>query len=305
MKRLLLSFTCLLITLSTYSQVLKTFSGQYNINKPLGEIPFDRVKGNAKYTYFENKDYERILSGNFIYSGNYTNIFGAKMNVNSTGAYKDNLKNGIWQSKLVLSNGKKIVNFNALLNYSKGIPNGLWKFDGNNNNNNNNKTNTENAVLTFTNNIVVGKFTIRNLGKKVEILGQNDNNGFLTGKIIINYLDTNEELIMDYENGFQIKYIFRNKGTGIVSDKYNASPEEIENFRKIKQLTIAGDQLGLDKLSFKLKDNYNDFIYNAFVQLFVFAPSNVFSGDKSFDLDNNTFKWVGFKTKFLEKQDSN
>lgn len=302
MKRLLLSFTCLLITLSTYSQVLKTFSGQYNINKPLGKIPFDRVKGNAKYTYFENKDYERILSGNFIYSGNYTNIFGTKMNINSNGVYKDNLKNGIWQSKLVISVGKNIVNYNALLNYTKGIPNGLWKFDFLDNSD---KTNKDNAVLTFTNNTIVGKFTIRTLGKKVEILGQNDNNGFLTGKITINYLDTNEELIMDYENGFKIKHIIRNKSTGNVSDKYNTSPEEIENFHKIKQLTIAGDQVSLDKLSFKLKDNYNDFIYNAFVELFVFAPSNAFSGDKSFDLDNNTIKWVGFKTKFLEKQDSN
>jgi hypothetical protein len=302
MKRLLLIFTCLLITLSTYSQVLKTYSGQYNINEPIERIPYDELKGNARYTYYENKDYERILSGNFIYSGNYTNIFGTKMNVNSTGAYKDNLKNGIWQSKLVLTNGKKILNYNALLNYSKGIPNGLWKFDFSDNTD---KSNIENAALTFTNNIVVGKFTIRSLTKKVEILGQNDNNGYLTGKITINYLDTNEELIMDYENGFQIKYILRNKGTGIVSDKYNALPDEIENFHKIKQLTIAGDQLGLDKLSFKLKDNNNDFIYNAFVQLLVYAPSNVFSGDKSFDLDSKSFKWVGFKTKFLEKQDSN
>lgn len=300
MKRLLLNFTCLLITLSTYSQVLKTYSGQYNINKTIGKIPFNLVKGNAKYTYFENKDYERILSGNFIYNGSYSN-YGNKMNINSTGNFKDNLKNGIWQSKIVMSIGKETGNFNVLLNYSKGIPNGLWKYDylvkG--------VIKSDNAVLTFTNNTIVGKFTIRNVGQQVEIFGQNDNNGFLTGKIIVNALDTNEELIMDFEDGFKIKHIMRNKSTGDVSNKYNASPEEIEIFRKIKQLTIAGDQVGLDKLPFKLKNDYNYTIYDAVVSLFVNTPSNAFSGDKSFDLDNNTFKWDGFKTKFLEKQDSN
>lgn len=300
MKRLLLNFICLLITLSSYSQVLKTYSGQYNINKTIGEIPFNLVKGNATYTYSENKDSERILSGNFIYNGSYSN-YGNKMNINTTGTYKDNLKNGIWQSKTVMSLGKKTSNFNVLLNYSKGIPNGLWKCDYLVNS----TKKTDNAVLTFTNNTIVGKFTIRNVGQQVEIFGQNDSKGFLTGKIILNALDTNEELIMDCEDGFLIKYIKRNKSTGDISDKYNASPEEIDNFRKIKKLTIAGDQIGLDKLPFKLKDGYNNIMYNAVVELFVNTPSNAFSGDKSFDLDNNTFNWIGFKTKFLVQQDSN
>lgn len=300
MKRLILNFTCLLFAISTYSQVLKTYSGQYNINKTFGVIPFNLVKGNATYTYFENKDYERILSGNFIYNGSYNN-YGNKMNINTTGIYKDNLKNGIWQSKTVITIGKKPNSLNVVLNYTKGIPNGLWKYDYLENN----ISKTENAVLTFTNNTIVGKFTIKSISQKVEILGQNDNNGFLTGKIIANTLDTNEELIMDYEEGFKIKHIMRNKSTGVISDKYNATPEEIENFRKIKQLTIAGDQISLDKLPFKLEYDYNNIIYNAAVNLFVNAPSNAFSGDESFDLENSTFKWIGFKTKFLVEKDSN
>ncbi len=300
MKRLVLNFTCLLFAISTYSQVLKTYSGQYKINKTIGQIPFDVVNGNATYTYYENQDYERILSGNFIYNGSYNN-YGNKMNINTTGAYKDNLKNGIWQSKIVITIGKKITNLNVLLNYSKGIPNGLWKLEYLDSK----ISKSDNAVLTFTNNNIVGKFTIRNLNQKVEVFGQNDNDGFLTGKIIANTLDTNEELIMDYEEGFKIKHIMRHKSTGVISDKYNATPEEIENFRKIKQLTIAGDQISLDKLPFKLEYDYNNIIYDAAVKLFENAPSNAFSGDKSFDLDNSTFKWDGFKTKILVKKDPN
>ena len=300
MKRLILNFTCLLFAISTYSQVLKTYSGQYNINKTIGQIPFNLVKGNATYTYYENQDYERILSGNFIYNGSYNN-YGNKMNINTTGAYKDNLKNGIWQSKIVITIGKITNNFNVLLNYTKGIPNGLWKWESFVNK----ISKGDNAVLTFTNNTIVGKFTIRNINQKVEIFGQNNNDGFLTGKIIVNALDTNEELIMDYEEGFKIKHILRNKSTGVISDKYNATPEEIENFRKIKQLTIAGDQISLDKLPFKLEYDYNNIIYNAVVKTFENTPSNAFSGDESFDLENSTFKWIGFKTKILVKKDSN
>jgi hypothetical protein len=284
---------------SSYSQVIKTYSGPYKIDKTIGYIRFYLLNEKATYSYFENKDSERVKTGAFNYTGSQSGN-GVSLNIKVSGNYKNNFRSGVWNSVISVIDGSDYVKMITNLNYDNGQPNGLWRYDATGSLKN--ITSPEYTVINFDHNLTIGNFSILDYSNLIKVSGQCNKKGYLTGKIIFNTLDSGEEAIMDYEDGFLLKSIRRYKSTGNIIDKTEATLEELENFRKIQQLSAAGNTDALEELPFLIKEDYNYEMFRIFAAGFAYSCSSAFPGDKSHFDSENTYNWKGFKTKVLVEQ---
>ncbi|MDD4156846.1 MAG: hypothetical protein PHY08_09770, partial [Candidatus Cloacimonetes bacterium] len=141
MKRTLLVLL-ILVSLASFSQTLKTKTAK--VFQPYGSYTTREVThGDLTYTCYTDEKGNEIRHGNFTYKYNlyqdipFNNIWAEgkeTYNVSITGKYKDGNIDGTWQLSVIRKNaqyqGKIFYSRNRSLtaNFSKGKPNGLWKY---------------------------------------------------------------------------------------------------------------------------------------------------------------------------------
>ncbi len=102
-----------LIVLSATGQKIQVYNGDYTLNS-IGAV------GTAKYSYYENEDFQRIYSGDFTLSvekGNFSCVINGK--------FKNDLRDGKWT--ITGSFGyPQYQDFVTTISYLEGHPNGIW-----------------------------------------------------------------------------------------------------------------------------------------------------------------------------------
>ena len=91
-------------TLCSFSQNVQFYKGDYTL---IGKFNF--LYGKASYGFYENKDSERVRTGNFSYSCNwngtmasrtYYNAASNKIDLTVRGKYLKNAKDGLWSTTI-------------------------------------------------------------------------------------------------------------------------------------------------------------------------------------------------------------
>lgn len=218
-------FTILFLsTLTIYGQTLKTYTGPYE-------------GGEATYQYYE-KDYERIFNGSFAYKSKNdnpaVNTYGSVFeDVTITGFFKDNFKNGQWESKQVLTsqvgnikykNASKTTIVKGL--FTNGLKNGEWSYEIKSVLDD--KKESYIQKYTFKDNLLVGTFDFDKLK------GSIDNNGNYIGSW--SAIIDGKDYIAEFQNNVFTKLIVRNASDGTVYLKYLAP--ELLNFDSNDAITI-------------------------------------------------------------------
>lgn len=289
---LLLVFSTIILQISS-GQSLKTYSGDYELDGYLlNEIPFYMLNGEATYQYYENDDYDRIRKGKFTYSGEVSEN-GVSLELNVNGYYKENLKNGLWQSNLYINNQGQKIKTVCYTNYSKGIPNGPWEIDAYT------RGQKETASLHFNNNLITGNFGIKM--SNIKMNGKCNLDGYLDG--VIELVEGEVEMIMNYDNGFLINYIVRDLSTGEIQKRVNADPDQLKAYVKIKKHIADGNIDALEDIPFKVRSDYNPALHNKFNEYFTMLNmGDTFPGDLKYN--SNGYEWSGFKIKLLDEQET-
>ena len=129
MKRITTIIISLLFTITTNAQVVKKYSGQ--MSKPewieeLFEYPESSYGYNGYYSYYEDKDEERVIHGAF--QVNYkTYIVNGVRQYEISGSYIHGKRNGKWLMRAKLLNGRYASNYNFQFNYANGGLNGPFQ----------------------------------------------------------------------------------------------------------------------------------------------------------------------------------
>lgn len=202
--------TLFLSTLSfglTYGQTLKTYTGSY-------------AGGQATYQYFENTEYERIFNGKFSYTDIKDNVNLSRVhmpsNIEIIGAFKDNLKNGLWTAKEIISSvvptyGNVKITMTYSGNFLNGKRQGQWTFKQSLVTSK--KIENGNSVLNFNNNILIGAVDLTNAK------GNLDNKGDFIG--VWNAKNEGSEFIAEFKNNIFTKLIKRKVSDGEIIFRYD------------------------------------------------------------------------------------
>ena len=294
-------------TLFSFSQNVQFYKGDYT----LLTRNYNFFDGKASYGFYENKDYERVKTGDFSYSCNWNGTMAGrtyydaasnKINITARGKYFKNAKDGLWSTTIkiklpTIDNFFIYENFSKRIttqNYKKGKPYGKWKMSWQDLKSNKITQNTE---INFVNNTSVGAFSAKSPLRTIK--GSCDQNGFLNGKVTV--LADGTELISQYESGLLMGYVERELNSGKVIDKYEIDSLELEWYGILTQFkdSIIG---GLDTLPYRLNLDYQIYIYDQFVDDFIRATlPDDFSGDSSYV--EEYFSWDAFNTISLVEQD--
>ena len=297
----------LVSTLFSFSQNVQFYKGDYT----LLTRNYNFFDGKASYGFYENKDYERVKTGDFSYSCNWNGTMAGrtyydaasnKINITARGKYFKNAKDGLWSTTIkiklpTIDNFFIYENFSKRIttqNYKKGKPYGKWKMSWQDLKSNKITQNTE---INFVNNTSVGAFSAKSPLRTIK--GSCDQNGFLNGKVTV--LADGTELISQYESGLLMGYVERELNSGKVIDKYEIDSLELEWYGILTQFkdSIIG---GLDTLPYRLNLDYQIYIYDQFVDDFIRATlPDDFSGDSSYV--EEYFSWDAFNTISLVEQD--
>ena len=294
-------------TLFSFSQNVQFYKGDYT----LLTRNYNFFDGKASYGFYENKDYERVKTGDFSYSCNWNGTMAGrtyydaasnKINITARGKYFKNAKDGLWSTTIkiklpTIDNFFIYENFSKRIttqNYKKGKPYGKWKMSWQDLKSNKITQSTE---INFVNNTSVGAFSAKSPLRTIK--GSCDQNGFLNGKVTV--LTDGTELISQYESGLLMGYVERELNSGKVIDKYEIDSLELEWYGILTQFkdSIIG---GLDTLPYRLNLDYQIYIYDQFVDDFIRATlPDDFSGDSSYV--EEYFSWDAFNTISLVEQD--
>ncbi|GMV77141.1 MAG: hypothetical protein AMXMBFR79_02760 [Chitinophagaceae bacterium] len=207
MKLIITSFFLAVIVGTTLGQTLKTYTGNYK-------------SGNATYQYYENAEYERIFNGNFSYKTNKDNVNVSRAHMPSSieikGVYKDNLKEGNWTSKEVITSFIPThgnVTIIMVLNgtFKNGKREGQWTYKQTFKTIKKEETTT--SSLTFSKDILVKTVDFNG------IKGNLDNDGNFTSTWNIKKNDI--EYIAEFANNVFLKLIKRKVSDGRILFKYD------------------------------------------------------------------------------------
>lgn len=182
LKRKLTLFA-FLSTLCGYGQEKEIFKDTYQ-------------DGQAEYEYYTNESYDIIFDGFFKY-------FGEKYDVE--GSYKENLPNGQWNIKAnnkVFSNWqfKIVINTSVVGSYLNGYLNGKWTFENSFAfDSDRQDKDIDKSTAQFDNNTFIGEISFNRNFQEIEINGQFDKHGLLSGTWT--YKKPYEIDIIKYNNG--------------------------------------------------------------------------------------------------------
>jgi hypothetical protein len=293
-------------SLFSFSQNVQFYKGDYALTRK-----FNFLYGKASYGFYENKDSERVKTGGFSYSCNWNGTMASrayydaasnKIDLTVRGKYLKNAKDGLWSTTIkiklpTIDDYFVYENFSKRIttqNYKKGNPHGKWKMSWQDLKSNKITQNTE---INFVNNTSVGAFITKSPLRTIK--GSCDQNGFLNGKVT--FLEDGIEQISQYESGLLMGHVEREINSGKVIDKYNIDSLELKWYGILMQFkdTIVD---GLDTLPYRLKLDYQTYIYDEFAEDFILAAlPDDFIGDSSYV--ERFFSWNAFNTYSLIEQD--
>lgn len=199
--------TCLLIFLLTNSfnvkcQTLKSYQGEFN-------------NGTAKYSYYEDKDFNRILQGPFSYIGNLFNVKGEFLADKQTGKWNITATNKVYSN----IRAKVLINTNISGNFKDGNFDGQWLYSNSMRlwNDFTNKyeadDDKETATANFIENKFVGKISYsQNWPEILNIEGQFNNSGMLEGTW--SFDSKSSKGIIKYMNGVAYLRLLQDNTTG-------------------------------------------------------------------------------------------
>jgi len=208
-------------------QTLKNYSGTFE-------------NGKATYQYYENDQMDRVLQGNFSYTGSLFDM---------QGNFKDGNKNGKWTIK---AQNKKYSNWRASIiintqiegNYINGFLDGYWQYKNTMQfDDDNNSTDIETSTATFKNNHFIGKVTYyANFPTDYKVTGQFNENGYVDGTWI--YAEGNMRDEIRFYKGVAYWRLYNNTTTGekkIFCDSTSFVQEFWKNYDpKIKVSNVNG-----------------------------------------------------------------
>ncbi len=200
------------------AQVIKKYNGTYNTNVSFdGDNYANSEGGIASYSYYENKDFERIYHGTFLYESKYHEI---KIN----GSFKSNKKDGYWVYKNEMYYSVETVKGK----YINGVLQGLWVYQEINKKS---KKVLKESIVNFKDGILVGKYFLKI--DKFKAIGNFDSNGRGVGEWLINYkIEGGDkiEIKRKYENDIITWSLKRNISNGeIMKDNKNIENEYYGN----------------------------------------------------------------------------
>jgi len=279
-KQLILSVIFSMIVFFSYGQTLKTYKGKY-----------EKSKGVVEYQYFENKNYERVFQGHFLYKEE--KYISKKRNYDGIiikGNYKNNLKDGLWTYKKIVNHKVKFKNPQDVLlysmdyinyygtepnydkfpvdylpnpinetilikgNYVSGAKNGIWTIEGKNNG-----EITYNCKMMFNMDTLTGKYIYKT--PTVSETGQFDNHGFKIGTW--KYKTEETEIINKYKDGYLYWQLKRNNMSGEIISKFDYS-DKIDSLSRGLPVLIDKVKYVL-KISNKCDDNIEWYKYSNIV----------------------------------------
>jgi len=304
MKKVMTILGALLVSSTCFAQQLKTYNGNYDLQSykvdilGLNEGWFD---GTANYTYYEDKEYRRILSGEFTYNGKLNENMSKAGNVDVDaslyvkGNYKNDKKNGKWYIKqsMKTNQGTASCVFNG--SFKNGLPDGAWVISATANNN------SQTITANFNNNILNGEFKITASSNKGQTTtGTLDEDGYLTGSAQI--IKNNIEIKAEYQRGLCTFFMKRNLQDGRIYEKYKIDPLELKIFNLLMD---EKDTSITDTIPYKIiHDSHANYIGDDFIEAFKMGSlMDMFPGDASLD-ENNRFTWKGFDLRSLKKSES-
>lgn len=155
MKKVIYCIFSLLLTTMVSAQTTQKYSGQMSKPKWIEELfevayPSD-IKG--FYSYYENANENRIINGDFLISYKTGDLNGVDR-YEIKGSFSHGKRNGKWEMKAKLLNGKYAQNYLYQFNYKDGVLNGPFHFYS---------PETENVEIIgqFANGVISGKVIIK------------------------------------------------------------------------------------------------------------------------------------------------
>lgn len=219
-----------IISLFANSQTMQIYDGPFKLGQ---------VEGNARYSYYENENFERVYNGNFIYT---YKIESATIDIK--GKFIKDKRDGNWTITFRAGSGfmQNETNLNNVIcilnvNYKDGIPDGIW-------------TSTlkqgEKLKMTdkrvFSQGRLIDKWYFEDFEKRDKLNVKLDNESVIVESDYVMNGETQE--IKKYQLGYCILEISRNVQSGESSVKRVDDAETLAKLVKIeKYLKLYPDSL--------------------------------------------------------------
>lgn len=213
-------------------QNLKVYNGDYTLNA-IG------AKGTAKYSYYENDEYQRIYHGDFTLSVEKDNFSGA-----ITGKFKNDLRDGKWTIKGSFGY-PQYMDVVTTANYVDGQPNGIWTMISKKGSE---IIDSDRRVLS--NGLLIDTWEYSNSDKKSKLMMKFDREGVVMESDII--LGGRTQNIIKCQSGYEILNVSKNVQTGESTVTKVEDPDILSSLSKIEIYTKTYPDSLLD-LPYKLE----------------------------------------------------
>lgn len=244
MKTIFFLVLIILHSAISFSQTVKTYSGNYEAAN---------VIGTTNYQYYENEKYERVYHGYFNFSGtdnheilNFFFTEGLKTQYNLKGNFKNNKKDGLWNYTIARPKAKfsflgieEVSNPSTERitgNYKNGNKVGEWKHTKTDNNT---QVALSNSIVHFAESpityMLVGDFDFKR--KEIKIKGGFDEEGYMNGDWNIQYTLSSIQYKDErkYKNGVLYWRLHRNMSTGEIINQFDNTNSVLEFFLEYNQ----------------------------------------------------------------------
>jgi hypothetical protein len=219
---------------SAISKNIKVYNGDYT----LSEI---NAVGTAKYSFYEDENYQRVYHGDFTLSvgkGNFSCVI--------IGKFKNDMRDGAWTVK---GNFGYPQNFDFLIteNYINGQPNGIWTAT----------SKRGEKIIEFdkrvlSNGLFIDTWELSSIEQKIQMKLKLDKNGFFIESDIINQGKTQN--ISKFIAGYEVLTVTKDVQTGESNVKRVDNENIIENLTRIERY-LKNDPDSLLDIPYKLKTN--------------------------------------------------
>ena len=316
MKHTKLVLLLLLLTQESFSQNLKTFSGEYP--NEFGS------KAVATYTYYvDSKTGNNVKNGFFKYVMKQGNNYNAVFN----GSFKNGKRDGLWSYSITrLDDPSDNVFYTGSIsltaNYINGLPNGTWNYSntmkyrgkayapgGGFNWGNYISEPSISAIANFKNGITIGPISIINgIGNYSIVKGSFNSNGFLdkTWKL----RSSREEDEMTFNNGIETSFIGREFPSGKVFEN-EVDDEEMKKIKtdfvanKISLSDLKKNRIKIDTVwAIKSIYNFQETFYSTFFNYDNIEGDDTYQGGVNMRDDGYFFIFKRIENKKLSDIES-
>tara|TARA_B100000963_G_C22635869_1_gene677546 strand:+ start:1972 stop:3861 length:1890 start_codon:yes stop_codon:yes gene_type:complete len=287
-----------LFSLTTYAQSRKTYTGEYTASGSGSQISLEFTTGRATYSYYEDEEGNRLYDGSFRYDvtknistwdGRST---GDKIKVSVKGTYKDHLRNGDFTTTYSFTESGRTSSATCKTDYAMGYANGLWSIT----------ESGEAKSVSFVNNVGSGSFSYKT--RDFSITGKMNDKGLLDGDIV--FLEGKWRTTITYDKGFQISYISKNTQTGEITEREEASEEQIAYFSQISNAMQNQDTATLENIPYTFQYTRHYGIYDNYKSSFMdYNFPGATPGDLSATQDYyHSYLWDAFNIIELVEQET-